>query len=185
MSRRRSTVLEYRRRRGGGGGSLGGSLGLRFGQAVPDSYNASTDTTIPAAAAVLQFNCVVIENRCKPNRLYTITNSGVLQSERVFSATTLNTDIASASAIGPVQRFHTLSDPAREPTGLTVSSSSVATNYWQTVLQQRVTSYNSGITGFASIPEVELANELLDPAQTGGYAVSIYRTAAAGEVETA
>lgn len=164
---------------GGGGGSvfsgqLKNTVAFPIGQAIPDGY-AANDTNLPFAAAQAQFDAVTLENRTKPNQLYTITNSGVLLAERVFSATAANTDIAASFA--PLGTIHTFSDPTREPTNLTVSSTSGATNYWKDVLTQRVTSYAT-ITGFSSITMLEMVNEIVVP---GGYAASIFKTAAAGD----
>lgn len=155
-------------------GSLKDTFAFPIGQAIPDGYTAA-DATLPFAAAQAQFDAVALENNTKPNRLYTITNSGVLLAERVFSATAANTDISASFA--PPNTVHTLSDPTREPTNLTVSSTPGATNYWKDVLTQRVTSYAT-LTGFSSITMMELVNELVVP---GGYAASIFKTAAAAD----
>ena len=66
------------------------------GQSIKDGYNGATDPDLPFTPASAQFDTTIPENALKPNRLWTITNSGVLQSERVFSATAANADRASA-----------------------------------------------------------------------------------------
>jgi hypothetical protein len=151
------------------------SVAFPIGQAIPNGY-ASNNTDLPYAAAAAEFDAIVTESRALPSSVCTITNSGVLQAERVYSFTSLNTDVAAAFA--PLHTLHVLHDPTREPAALTVSATPAATNYWQTVLTQRVTAYNSGVTGFSTLPVIELCNEQVIP---GGYASSIFKTAAAAD----